>query len=117
MVKGHMRAVHRAQRHPHRRRNRRLRHTTFTQQHHLNALALRCRNFPPQRSFQPPHFGFAAFDYLFPPNQIAPANYISGIDENRLQKRQPSPIQTVIEVVILAAAGSKRIDASIVTPD
>ncbi len=28
-----------------------LRHTTFTQQHHLNALALRCRNFPPQRSF------------------------------------------------------------------
>ena len=30
--------------------------------------------FPPQRSFQPPHFGFAAFDHLFPPNQMTPAS-------------------------------------------
>ena len=38
-VIGHVRPVHRAQRHTHRFSNRRLRHPAFTQQHHLNALA------------------------------------------------------------------------------
>jgi hypothetical protein len=50
----------------HRSRNRRLRHPALTQQHHLDALALRDRYLPPQRSFQPPHLGFAAFDHLLP---------------------------------------------------
>jgi hypothetical protein len=26
--------------------------------------------FPPHRGFQPPHPGFAAFDHLFPSNQM-----------------------------------------------
>src|SRR5262249_47284172 len=60
-------------------RNRRLGHPTLTQQHHLDALALRRRYLPPQRSFQPPHLGFAAFDHLF--SQMAQANHTSG-EEN-----------------------------------
>src|SRR5271169_158317 len=43
-----------------------LRHSALTQQYHLDALALRRGNLPPQRSPQPPHLGFAAFDHLFP---------------------------------------------------
>src|SRR5262249_50510168 len=78
---GHVRTVHRAQRHAHCRRNRRLGHPTLTQQHHLDALALRRRYLPAQRSFQPPHLGFAAFDHLFSPNQMAQANHTSG-EEN-----------------------------------
>src|SRR6516165_5638309 len=77
-VIGHVRAVHRAQRHAHRNRNRWLRHPTLTQQYHLDALPLRCRYLPPQRSSQPPHLGFAAFDHLFPPNQMVQANHSSG---------------------------------------
>jgi hypothetical protein len=95
------------QRHAHCRRNRRLRDATFTQQHHLNALALRCRYFPPQRSFQPPHLGFAAFDHLFPPNQMASANHTSRIMKTAGRSGKPSPIQTVIEVV-LAFVGLRR---------
>jgi hypothetical protein len=34
-------------------------------------LALRSWKLPPQRGFQPPPLGFAAFDHLFPPNQMA----------------------------------------------
>src|SRR5262249_23942157 len=56
-------------------------HPTLTQQHHLDALALRRRYLPAQRSFQPPHLGFAAFDHLFSPNQMAQANHTSG-EEN-----------------------------------
>jgi hypothetical protein len=44
----------------------------------LDALALRGRYLPPQRSFQPPHRGFAACDHLFAPNQMAQANHTSG---------------------------------------
>jgi hypothetical protein len=77
VVKGHVRAVHRAQRHPHPSCNRRLRHPTLTQQHHLDALALRRGYLPSQRSFQPPHLGFAAFDHLFAPNQMAQPNHTS----------------------------------------
>src|SRR5262245_47788309 len=66
LVIGHVRTVHCAQRHTHRRRNRGLRHSALTQQYHLDALALRSGYLPPQRSLQPPHFGFAAFDHLVP---------------------------------------------------
>ena len=41
VVKGHVRAVHGAQRNPHRFRDGRLGHTALAQQHHLDALALR----------------------------------------------------------------------------
>ena len=41
LVIGHVRTVHRAQRHAHRRGDRGLRHPAFAQQHHLDALALR----------------------------------------------------------------------------
>src|SRR5271166_4820447 len=60
----HVRAVHRAQRYAHRSRDRRLRHPAFTQQHHLDALALGGRYLPPQRRSQPPHLGLAALDHL-----------------------------------------------------
>jgi hypothetical protein len=78
VVVGHMRPVDRALRHTERRRNRRLRQPTLTQQHHLDALALRRRDLPAQRSFQPPLLGLAAFDHLFPPNQMVQANHTSG---------------------------------------
>src|ERR1700756_1929720 len=66
VVIGHVSAVHRTQRHAHRSRNRRLRHPALTQQHHLDALALRRRHLPSQRSLQPPYLGLAAFDHPFP---------------------------------------------------
>src|ERR1700752_1213485 len=66
VVIGHVSAVHRTQRHAHRSGNRRLRHPALSQQHHLNALALRRRYLPSQRSLQPTHLGFAAFDHPFP---------------------------------------------------
>jgi hypothetical protein len=43
---------------------------TLTQQHHLDALALRHWYLPVKRSSQPPHLGFAAFGHLFSPNQM-----------------------------------------------
>src|SRR6516162_4017867 len=63
--------------------DRRLRHPTFTQQHHLDALALRCWYLPAKRSSQPPHLGFAAFGHLFLPNQMAQANHKSGEANNK----------------------------------
>ena len=75
VVIGHMRPVHRAQRHAHRRGNRRLRHSAFAQQHHLDVLALLGRGLPSQRRFQPPHLALAAFDHLFSPNQVVPVNH------------------------------------------
>src|SRR5262249_1215277 len=76
--------------HAHCRRNRRLGHPTLTQQHHLDALALRRRYLPAQRSFQPPHLGFAAFDHLFSPNQMAQANHTSGEENSpRLSPKNP----------------------------
>src|SRR5262245_30015462 len=63
---------------------------TLTQQHHLDALALRRRYLPAQRSFQPPHLGFAAFDHLFSPNQMAQANHTSGEENSpRLSAKNP----------------------------
>ena len=75
VVVGHVRAVHRAQRHAHALRDRRLHHPAFAQEHHLDALALSRRQLPAQRRFQPPHLGLAAFDHLLPPNQMAEANH------------------------------------------
>jgi len=71
VVKGHVRAVHGAQRNPHRFRKGRLGHTALAQQHHLDALALRLRDFPAQGRFQFPNLLLRAVDHLFPPNQIA----------------------------------------------
>src|SRR5262249_46805174 len=86
VVISHVRAVHRTQRHAHCSRNRRLRHPTLTQQHHLDALALCGRYLPPQRSFQPSHLGFAAFDHLFPPESDGPSESQLG-DEKQLAKQ------------------------------
>ena len=68
---------------PHPSRNRRLSHPTLTQQHHLDALALRCWHLPAKRSSQLPHLGFAAFGHLFLPNQMAQANHRSGAANNK----------------------------------
>ena len=65
-VISHVRAVHRAQRNAHRRRNRQLRHVALTQQYHLDALALRRGDFPAQRSFQFADLLLGAFDHLSP---------------------------------------------------
>ena len=46
VVIGHVGPVHRAQRHSHRFRDRWLRHSALTQQHHLDALALLGMSFP-----------------------------------------------------------------------
>src|SRR3984957_18557003 len=106
VVIGHVRAVHRAQRRAHCRRNSGLRHSALTQQHHLDALALRSRYLPSQRSFQPPHLGFAAFDHLLAPNQMAKANHTSAEENNspsslrRLPTKKLS-IQAVLEVVLV----------------
>jgi hypothetical protein len=63
--------------------NRGLGHPTLTQQHHLDALALRRWYLPTKRSSQPPHLGFAAFGHLFLPNQMAQANHTSGRGNNK----------------------------------
>jgi hypothetical protein len=69
-------------------RNRGLRHPALAQEHHLDALALRGRYLPSQRSFQPPHLGFGAFDHLPFPNQMVRANHTSG-EENSLPMQFP----------------------------
>jgi hypothetical protein len=51
-------------------------------------LALRSRYLPSQRSFQPPHLGFAAFDHLFPPNQMRSESHFEK-DENRQARHLP----------------------------
>src|ERR1700676_3352540 len=71
----HVGAVHRAQRNAHRSSNRRLRHAALTQQYHLDALALRRRDFPAQRGFQFPDLTLGAFDHLFPQNQMIIKNH------------------------------------------
>src|SRR3984893_15900545 len=66
VVIGHVRPVHRAQRHAHCRGNQSLRHPALAQQHHLDALTLLGGYFPSQRCFQPPDLALGAFDHLFP---------------------------------------------------
>src|SRR6516164_4226190 len=66
VVIGHMGPVHRVQRHSHRFRDHRLRHSALTQQHHLDTLALLGMPFPTQRCLQTPDLPFGAFDHLFP---------------------------------------------------
>jgi hypothetical protein len=75
VVIGHVRPVHRAQRHAHCCGNQRLRHSALAQQHHLDALTLLGRYFPSQRCFQPPDLAFGALDHLFSPNQMIGANH------------------------------------------
>jgi hypothetical protein len=94
-----VRAVHRAQRHTHRCRNRALGHSTLAQQHHLHVLALRRRDFPLQRSLQPPNLGFAAFDHLFPPYQVATANQTHGPTTIPAVFPPPGPRKHVMELV------------------
>src|SRR5271167_3291682 len=84
-----MRAVYCAQRNPHGRRNRRLRHPALAQQHHLDALSLRRRKLPSQRRLEPPDLGFTAFDHLLLPNQMVTANHISNPENN-------SPIDRIL---------------------
>jgi hypothetical protein len=87
---------------PHRRRNRGLRHSALAQQHHLNALALRGRYLPSQRSFQPPNLGFAAFHRLLSPNQMAQLNHTSLSENNSVDHPSANakfPIQAVLETV------------------
>jgi hypothetical protein len=43
----------------------------FAQQHHLHALALRLRDFAPQRRFQFSDLLLSALDHPFPPNHMA----------------------------------------------
>src|SRR6266511_2213326 len=66
VVIGHVRPVHRAQRHTHGCCNCRLCHPALAQQYHLDALTLHGGNFPAQRHLQLPDLGLAAFDHLFP---------------------------------------------------
>src|SRR5271165_2550825 len=91
VVIGHVRTVHRAQRHAHRLCNRRLRHPTLAQQHHLDALTMRGCNLPSQRCFQPPDLGFAALDHLFLPNQMVTANHTSSPENNSRSSSAPPP--------------------------
>ena len=77
VVKGHVRAVHGAQRNPHRFRKGRLGHTALAQQHHLDALALRLRDFPAQGRFQLPNLHLRAVDHLFPPESDSQMNHIT----------------------------------------
>ena len=45
-------------------------------------MCIRDRYLPSQRSFQPPHLGFAAFDHLLAPNQMVKANHTSAEENN-----------------------------------
>jgi hypothetical protein len=56
-------AVYGAQRNTNCIRDRGLRHSALAQQHHLNALTLRRRDFSPQRCFQFPDLLFCALDH------------------------------------------------------
>jgi hypothetical protein len=70
----------------------------------LDALALRSRYFPPQRSAQPSHLGLAAFDHLSAPNQMAQANHTSGAENTPQPAGYPHlrkiSIQAVMEGVL-----------------
>src|SRR6185503_19621871 len=61
-----------------------------TQQHHLNALAPLRISVPAQRCLQPTDLAFGAFDHLFPPNQMVPANHTSRPENNSLRGSAPS---------------------------
>jgi Potassium-transporting ATPase A subunit len=71
-IERRVRPVHRAQRHPHRLCDRRLRHSGFPQQNHLDALTKDRRLRPPQTRFN--HRTRLLLHYLLAPNQMASAN-------------------------------------------
>jgi hypothetical protein len=108
-----VRAVHRAQRDAHRRRNRRRRHSTLTQQRHLDELALRRRYLP--RAAQLSAAPVSAFDHLFSPNQMAQAPhtpYLSNLDSSRygvvLENLRKSP-ESAFDLVPFRADGRHRL--------
>ena len=86
---GHVDAVHGAQRNAHRLRNRRLRHSALAQQHHLDALALRRGDFPPQRCFQLPNLLLGALDH--PSSRIRQPKRIISRAITRDRKMPKSP--------------------------
>src|SRR5262249_43358309 len=88
-VISHVGAVHGAQRNAHRFGYRGLRHSAFAQQHHLDALALRRRDFPPQGCFQLPDLLLGALDHPFPPNQMVKANHITSLSASQKNTANP----------------------------
>jgi hypothetical protein len=52
-----------------------MRHPSFTQQYHLNALPLSLGHFPVQCCLQLPNLAFRAFDHLCLPKQMATWNH------------------------------------------
>ena len=88
VVIGHVGPVHRAQRHPHRFRNRRLRHSALAQQHHLNTLALLGMSFPTQRCFQTSDLAFGALT-ICSSDQIVRANHTPTPECNSLRCSVP----------------------------
>jgi hypothetical protein len=85
LVSDHVRPVHRAQRHAHRRGNRRLRPPAVAQQQHVVTLVHARMSSTPRRSFQPPQIAFVAFDQLFTPNQMVSTNHIPRPMKNGLR--------------------------------
>src|SRR5450756_1445804 len=75
--------------------NRRLRHLTFAQQHHLNALTPLGISFPAQRCLQPTDFAFGAFDHLFPPNQMVKESHLASKGKPR---PCPPPSTTAVSI-------------------
>src|ERR1700704_5913969 len=57
----------------------------------LNALAPLRISVPAQRCLQPTDLAFGAFDHLFPPNQMVPANHTSRPENNSLRCSAPPP--------------------------
>ena len=93
--------------------DRRLRHSGFPQQNHLDALTKdRCLR-PPQGSLQPPYLASVALDHLLAPNQMALANHIDppGKPPSTCAPRaarhpsiQPA-VEMVSNAILLRAAG------------
>src|ERR1700687_3450207 len=107
VVIGHVGPVHRAQRHSHRFRDRRLRHSALTQQYHLDAVALLGMSFPTQRCFQTPNLHFGAFDHLLLRiSQMVRANHTPTLECNSLRHSVPqyrrTSIQSAMETVLYA---------------
>src|SRR5262249_55558683 len=82
-VISHVGAVHGAQRNAHRFGYRGLRRSAFAQQHHLDALALRRRDFPPQGCLQLPDLLLGTLDHPSPPNQMVKANHITSLSASQ----------------------------------
>src|SRR5262249_36363606 len=126
LVISHVRAIDRAQRTPHRRRNWRLRQALLAQQHHPEALALLFRDvLPTQRLFEPPNLAFVAFDHWAPrirgaqPITLQPARFGTKLPQttrfNPFRKRYYLPIRaefvvfTAVRGHVIVNAGAERV--------